>query len=85
MPYIRVEDELPMPAVNFLRHCYRFVNEEWGHTDRQDLPDQGFEASFRASIINGLSGWETSQEREMGLGQQLSTASGVLHEIDIVD
>lgn len=84
MVAIRVEDELPMAAVEFLKHCYRFVNEEWGHADRQDLPDQGFESYFRASLINRLSGWESSQEREMGLGNQLPTASSVLHEIDIV-
>ena len=84
MAPIRVEDELPSAAVDFLRHCYRFVNEEWGHADRQDLPDQGFESYFRASLINRLSGWESSQEREMGLGNQLPTASSVLHEIDIV-
>ncbi len=84
MTAIRVEDELPIAAVEFLKRCYRFINEEWGHADRQDLPDQGFENHFRASLITNLSGWEVSQEREMGLGQQLSTASGVLHEIDIV-
>ena len=84
MAAIRVEDELPIAAVEFLKHCYRFINEDWGHAGRQDLPDQGFESHFRASLINKLSGWESSQEREMGLGQQLSTASDVLHEIDIV-
>lgn len=84
MAAIRVEDELPEAAVKFLQHCYRFVNEEWAHVVRKDLPDQGFEGSLRASLITQLIGWEISQEREMGLGHELSTSSGVLHEIDIV-
>ena len=84
MVAIYVADELPASAIDFLRHSYRFVNEEWQHADREDLPDQGFERNFRASCITGLSDWEISQEREMRLGYELSTASGVLHEIDIV-
>ena len=83
MVAIRAEDGLPKSAVDFLRHCYRFVNEAWQHTDRDDSPDQGFERAFMASCV-GLGGWEISHEREMRLGQGLSTASGVLHEIDIV-
>ena len=84
MVAIRVQDEPPRAAVDFLKYCYRFVNEEWQHVDRDDLPDQGFERNFRASCITRLGGWEISQEREMRLGYELSTASGVLHEIDIV-
>lgn len=84
MVAIRVEDELSRSGVDFLQHCYRFVNQEWQHIDRDDLPDQGFERSFRSSCITRITGWEISQEREMGLGHNLSTASGVLHEIDIV-
>ena len=84
MVAIRVEDELPRAAVDFLKHCYRFTNEEWQHADRLDLPDQGFERIFRSSCVIRMDGWEISQEREMRLGQELSTASGVLHEIDIV-
>ena len=84
MVAIRVQDEPPRAAVDFLKYCYRFVNEEWQHADRDDLPDQGFERNFRASCITRLGGWEISQEREMRLGYELSTASGVLHEIDIV-
>ena len=84
MVAIRVEEELPKAAVDFLKHCYRFINEEWQHADRTDLPDQGFEGNFRSSCITRLTGWEISQEREMRLGYELSTASGVLHEIDIV-
>ena len=84
MTTIRAENELPGPAVEFLKHCYRFVSEEWGHLARDDSPDQGFERIFRANCITRLSGWEVSQEREMGLGHQLTTSSGVLHEIDIV-
>lgn len=84
MVAIRVEDHLPEAAIHFLKHCYRFVNENWQHTTREDLPDQGFERNFRASCITGLNGWEISQEREMRLGYELFTASGVLHEIDVV-
>ena len=84
MVAIRVGYELPRSAVDFLKYSYRFVNEEWAHADYDDSPDQGFERYFRASLITRLSGWTTSQEREMGLGNELSTASGVVHEIDIV-
>ena len=84
MVAIRVEDKLPRAAVDFFQHCYRFVNEDWQHADRTDLPDQGFERNFRSVCITRLAGWEISQEREMRLGSELATASGVLHEIDIV-
>ena len=84
MVTIRVEDELPQVAVEFLKHCYRFVNIKWPHEKWEDLPDRGFERGFRASCITDINGWEVSQEREMRLGYELSTASGVLHEIDIV-
>ena len=84
MVSIRVEDELPRAAVDFLKHCYRFVSEEWQHTERDNLPDKGFDRNFRAGCIASLSSWEISQEREMRLGSEMSTASGVLHEIDIV-
>ena len=84
MVTIQVEDELPRAAIEFLRHCYGFVNQKWPHEVREDLPDQGFERSFRASCVTDISGWEVSLHREMHLGYELSTASGVLHEIDIV-
>ncbi len=84
MATIRVEEQLPRAAVDFLSHCYKYTNELWQHADRIDLPDQGYESQFRSSCVNRLLGWEISQEREMRLGQELSTASSVLHEIDIV-
>jgi hypothetical protein len=84
MATIRAEGQPPRAAVDFLRHCYRFAAEEWQHANRLDLPDQGFESIFRASCATNLVGWEVSEQREMRLGQEVSTASGVLHEIDIV-
>ena len=84
MATIRVEEQLPRAAVDFLRYCYRYTSEVWQHADRIDLPDQGYERHFRSSCIRDLPGWEISQEREMRLGQELSTASSILHEIDIV-
>ena len=84
MVSIRAEGQPPRAAVDFLRHCYRFVAEDWQHTDRLDLPDQGFESIFRTSCANQLVGWEFSEQREMRLGLEVTTASGVLHEIDIV-
>ena len=38
----------------------------------------------RESCIAKLAGWVVSQPREMKLGMGLATASGVLHEIDVV-
>ena len=46
--------------------------------------DQGFEMKLRESCIGKLAGWVVSQHREMNLGAGLITASGVLHEIDVV-
>ena len=83
MMTMRLENDLPAAGLSFLKHCYHFVNTVWQHTDRDASPDQGFERAFRASCVS-LGGWEISQEREMRLGQGLPTASGVLHEIDIV-
>jgi len=81
---LRLEHLPPRDAVLFLRHCYSFVNEGWQHAVREALPDQGFETRFREACTLKLSGWVVSQPREMGLGCGLSTASGVLHEVDIV-
>ena len=81
---IHTDDSLPPSAIQFLKQCYRFVNLEWQHLDREPLPDQGFEMRFRESCVANLYDWTISQEREMQLGEGLDTASGVLHEVDIV-
>jgi hypothetical protein len=80
----QIEKSLPAPALELLRHCYRFVNVEWQHLPRDDSPDQGFEVKLRESCIAKLVGCVVSQHREMNLGMGLITASGVLHEIDII-
>jgi hypothetical protein len=79
---LRVEN--PAPALALLRHCYRFVNEERQHLPRDESADQGFEMRLRESCVTKLVGWVVSQHREMSLGLGLMTASGVLHEIDVV-
>ena len=81
---IRVEDTVPKLLLDFLKRCYRFVDQEWQHAIREPLPDQGFEQRFRESCVTNLQEWRISQEREMHLGDGLDTASGVLHEVDIV-
>jgi len=81
---LRVENPFPLPALKLLQHCYRFVNEEWQHSPRDESPDQGFEVRLRASCVSKLAGCVVSQHREMNLGTGYGTASGVLHEIDIV-
>lgn len=70
--------------VHFLKCCCRFVNSEWQHIAREDVPDQGFEKRFRDSCMTHLTGWEISSEREMHFGYGIETSSGVLHELDIV-
>jgi len=78
---------VPVSALEFLRRCQIFVNEDWQHADRDpSLPDQGFERLFRVdcTLRFGARGWRISQPREMSLGLGLETASGVLHEIDLV-
>ncbi len=81
---IRIDDGLPQSALQFLRRCYQFVNQEWQHIAREPLPDQGFEQRFRENCVIHLPGWRISPEREMHLGDGLDTASGISHEIDIV-
>ena len=81
---IRVENEVPREAVDFLKHSYVFANDTWQHATRDQSPDQGFEAQFRASCIMAFPAWRVSQPREMYLGHGMMTASGVLHEIDLV-
>ena len=81
---IRAEHQPSDSIIRFLIRCYRFINEEWRRAAREQLPDQGFEMRFRESCVRELHGWSTSEQREMGLGGNLGTASGVLHEIDLV-
>ncbi len=81
---IRVDNTFTEPALDFLKRCYKFVNQEWQHAVREPLPDQGFEQRFRESCVKHLTEWNISQEREMHLGGGLDTASGVSHEVDIV-
>lgn len=81
---LRVEEEVPKAAIDLLKHCYVFVTKDWQHLPREDTPDQGFEARLREHCITKLAGWSISQHREMNLGMGLLTASGVLHEVDVV-
>jgi hypothetical protein len=81
---LRVDYAVPNAALDFFRCCYRFVNEEWQHAPRDDVPDSGFEKRFRMSCRTHLLGWQISDEREMHCGSGLETASGVLHELDII-
>lgn len=81
---VRLDQELPPAAVGLLRETYRFVDQRWQHVQRDASPDQGFERQFREYCVSTMSGWTISQAREMGLGGGLETASGVLHEIDLV-
>jgi hypothetical protein len=82
--HLRIEKPPPAPALDLLRRCYRFVNDEWQRLPRDGSADQGFEVKLRESCIVKLVGWVVSQHREMNLGMGLITASGVLHEIDII-
>ncbi len=70
--------------VDFLKCCYRFLNDVWPHANRELLPDQGFEEAFRATCVSRLPEWRISLAREMQLGDDLLTASGTNHEIDLV-
>lgn len=81
---ILLDSYLPDAAVRFLKRCYLFTNSEWQHIDREATGDRGFEMRFRESCMTNLSSWIISQEREMRLGEDYETASGVLHEVDIV-
>ena len=71
-------------GLQFLRHCYRYVTQEWQRRPREALPDQGFELHFREYSVAKLSGWLISQPWELELGAKLQTASGMRHEIDLV-
>ena len=71
------------PTLEFLKRCFRFVNQEWPHTVRVETPDEGFEEKFRESCERLLPGWSVAPVREMRLGAWRDTLSGTLHEIDI--
>ncbi len=71
-------------CLHFLRMAYRFISEEWSHAVREPIPDRGFEEAFRTMCVTKLQSWRISQIREMNLGQNLESASGILHEIDLV-
>lgn len=81
---LRFEKVTTTRGLQFLRHCYKFIDADWQHLRREALPDQGFELQFRQSCITALNGWQISQEWELGFGSELTTVSGVRHEIDIV-
>jgi hypothetical protein len=81
---LQIEKPLHAPSLVLLKHCYRFTNDEWQHLPRDGSPDQGFEVKLRESCVTKLVGWVVSQHREMNLGMGLITASGVLHEVDVV-
>lgn len=81
---LRYQTVTTAPGLQFLRHCYRFVDTDWQRSPHEDLPDRGFEIAFRRSCVTGLDEWQVSQEWELGFGSELVTASGVRHEIDLV-
>lgn len=68
---------VPDLLLHFMKCCYRFLNVDWPHTPRDSTPDQGFEAGFRAACVCQLTGWTISHPREMSLGQDPATASGL--------
>jgi hypothetical protein len=81
---LRLDNPPHASEILLLRRCYAFINDDWQHARREPLPDQGFEEQFRENCILSLNGWTVSQPREMRLGCGLDTASGVLHEVDLV-
>lgn len=81
---IRPESQPSPPTLYFLKRCFRFVNLEWPHAERDPVPDNGFEQRFRENCVQYLPGWSVAPPREMWLGAGLETLSGTLHEVDIV-
>ena len=81
---LKHEEITTTQGLRFLRHCYWFVDKYWQQIPREQLPDQGFEINFRSSCIKELKDWQISQAVELGFGEELTTASGVRHEIDLV-
>ena len=81
---IRAESQPRGSTLKFLKRCFAYVRDEWPRAPREQLPDEGFEQGFRNSCISHLPSWSISAEREMRLGSGLETASGVLHEVDVI-
>jgi hypothetical protein len=81
---LKTSNVVSSDLVRFLKFCYRFLNEYWPHANREPIPDQGFEEAFRSECVSKLRDWRISQIREMHLGEDLFTASGTDHEIDLV-
>jgi len=86
MLYNKIEDKFifEKTTVQLLRGSYKFITVVWPCSERENIPDQGFEKKFREFCNIKLSFLRVSQEREMNLGKQLTTLSGILHEIDLV-
>ena len=66
---LSIENELPRPAMLMLRHCYRYITEDWQHADRLPVPDEGFEEKFRDGCVLKPRDWSVSQSRELEPGQ----------------
>src|SRR5258708_5606917 len=74
----------PLEVIGFFRFGFGFVRDRWPRLPRQDIPDEGFEESFRAACISSLPDWRLSQPREMRFGYEWNTSSGTEHETDII-
>lgn len=81
---LRNADIFSAETIRLLRHSYGFLMHQWQHSDREAIPDEGFELQFRQSCVRQLDNWIVSQHREMQFGCGAATASGVFHEIDVV-
>jgi hypothetical protein len=81
---IRFPEHWERPTVDFLTQSFLFVRDQWPHAVREQTPDQGFEQRLREHFTDRLQGWSISAHREMQLAAGLYSASGTLHEIDII-
>jgi len=73
------------PTAQFLREAYQFVARSWQHTPRDETPDQGFERRFREHYIERFEWMEDfCRPGNAARSNSRETASGVLHEIDLV-
>jgi hypothetical protein len=73
-------------VLTLLREAYRFVAVTWPRVPRDLIPDQGFERRLREAVATATAtnGWTLAPASQFEIDAEPATASGVLHEVDLV-
>lgn len=80
---VQIDDSFTPITLQFLKRCFKFVDQEWRIAPRETLPDKGFEIRFRENYIRQMPGWSISHSGQVNFEGQY-TASGLSHEISLI-